>query len=114
MEFATKIVTFIPLDSLWTENEEIDANRKAYLNQNEISQLLKNGPVRIAIANIGDKLLWKLSDEFYKIYKADIRDHIIPDSDNIDLTRLKDNYGYLASMWTDKLEIPIILLEKIH
>ena len=114
MDLSQKIVNKIPLDCLWTEKQLLGAKRIKYLNQDEVSEILKNGPIVFVIANVGDKLIWTDLGESYKIYKTEIKDFIISDIDKIDLDTLKYGFGYLASLWADPSENSIILLEKFH
>ena len=113
MELSKRIVIKFPLDSLWTEKEELDAKRIKYLDQNEISEVLKKGPIQFVIANLGDKLIWKQPEECYKVYKKDFKNNIIANADDIDISNFKDGFGYLASMWDNKSGT-IILLEVFH
>jgi hypothetical protein len=114
MDLSHKIVDKIPMDLLWRENTLLEAKRIKYLDQKEVSEILKNGPVQFVIANVGDKLIWTDLGESFKIYKTEIKDFIIPDIENIDQDTLKHGFGYLASLWADPSENLIILLEKFH
>ena len=115
MNLSQKTVNKIPLDALWTEEQFLEAKRLKYLNQKEVSEILKNGPIRFVIANVGNKLIWTDLGESYKIYKTEIKDFIISDIDKIDLDTLTHGFGYLASLWADPSEKnSIVLLEKFH
>jgi len=114
MDLSHKIVDKIPLSGLWRENTSLEAKRIKYLNQKEVSEILKKGPIRFVFANVGDKLVWTDFDESFKIYKTEIKNFIISDIDNINLDTLKQGFGYLASLWADPSENSIILLEKFH
>jgi len=114
MDTSLRVVNTIPLTSIWLESELIDVKRGKYLGENDISELLKEGPIQFIIANVGDKLIWEPIENCYKIYKTNIKDHIISEVDNIDLSIFKDNFGYLASLWAGKSNTQIVLLEKIH
>lgn len=114
MDLSKRIVKQIPLDALWTEDRELDVKRVKYLDSNEIAAILKNGPVRFIIANVGDKLLWQDLESCYQLYKNEIRSHLIPPNSAIDLDHFEGGYGYLASQWSDYLDVPIILMEKFH
>ncbi len=58
MDLSQKTVNKIPLHSLWTEEQFLEAKRIKYLNEKEGSAILKNGPIRFVIANVSDKLIW--------------------------------------------------------
>lgn len=95
MDLSYKIVDKIPLDGLWRENTLLGAKRIKHLNQKEVSEILKNGPIRFVIANVGDKLIWTDLSESYKIYKTEIKDFIVSDIDKIDLDTLTHGFGYV-------------------
>jgi hypothetical protein len=114
MDLSHKIIDKMPLVDLWRENTLLEAKRVKYLNQKEVSEILKTGPIRFVIADVGDKLIWTDLDECFKIYKTEIKDFIIADIDKIYLRTLKEGWGYIASLWADSSENSIILLEKVH
>jgi hypothetical protein len=114
MDLSHKIVNKIPLDCLWTESILLEAKRIKYLNQQEVSEILKNGPIRFVIANVGDKLIWTDLEKSFEIYKTGIKDVIISDIDKINLDSLTYGFGYLASLWAEPSKKSIILLEKFH
>jgi len=104
MDLSHKIIDKMPLVDLWRENTFLEAKRVKYLNQKAVSEILKNGPIRFVIANVGDKLIWIDLDECFKIYKTEIKEFIISDIDKIYLRTLKDEWGYIASLWADPSE----------
>jgi hypothetical protein len=114
MELSKKIVIKIPLDCLWTDKEILDVKRETYLDQNNIQALLKNGPLQFVVANLGDKLAWTPVEDCYKLYKTIIKDHLIDPTHPIYLKGLKDEWGYLASLWAGDTMLTIILLEMFH
>ena len=114
MKLSERIVIKLPLDSLWTDSEELDAERIQYLGLSRIKELLRKGPVQFVIANVGDKLAWQELEKAYDFYKSNVKNHLIEDRDHIDLDRLKENFGYLASKWEIKSGNSLILLEVIH
>jgi hypothetical protein len=114
MELSQRIVTKMPMDSIWTENEELKSERKEYLSQNQVSEILKEGPLQFLIADVGNKLIWTKVDECYKMYKSYFKDHILRDVNYINLDDYKDNFCYLASLWIGESKTPVILLEKFH
>ena len=102
------------MDALWTEKDDLSVRRIKYLDRGEITTILRNGPVWFVIANVGDKLQWLDIDGCYKAYKSEVAPHILVPDSRVSLDELKDGYGYWASLWSDYLGAPIILLEKVH
>lgn len=71
MENDKKIVTQIPLSSLWTDIENINATRQKQLTAKEIQEILKTKPVEFVVANIGEKLLWITEDNTFEFWKTE-------------------------------------------
>lgn len=113
MKFADKIVTTIPLNILWTNDTEVQAERSTYLSPNDIRSLLKESPVQFIVADVGHKLKWIDDDQCFDFWKAE-KNHIAENPGQVNLEDFIDNYAYIASRWTGEQDIPIVLLEKVH
>ena len=113
MNFSDKIITTIPLNTLWTNETEIQAQRTAYVTRNDIRLLLKETPVQFIVADVGHKLKWIDSHHCFDFWKAEAT-HIAENPERVDLGDFVDNYAYVASLWTGRQDIPIVLLEKVH
>lgn len=109
-----KIVTQIPLTNLWTDNEDIYAERKNYLSVEKIQEILKKYPVEFVVADVGQKLEWISYDKSFDFWKTELKPHLANDINKIDIDSYPDNYAYVASEWTSEIQKPIILLEKYH
>jgi len=109
-----KIVTTIPLDSLWTDEEQIEASRTRYLTSNELTEMLKLHPVEFIVADVGVPLKRIPVDKCYEFWKSEVKRHLVSPDAKVDLSKLPDEYGYFASEWSGRIEVPIVLLEKIH
>ena len=114
MNFSDKIVTTIPLESVWTAQEELPAKRITYLTSEDITQLLKTSVLQFVVADAGDKLKWVDPNRCFDFWKNEAKQHIADNVNQIDLNGFADNYAYVASQWTTQDDIPIILLEKFH
>src|SRR4029450_11137202 len=55
-EIRERIVTTIPLESIWTDEEQIEASRERYLTPTEITEMLKSHPVEFIVAEVGAPL----------------------------------------------------------
>jgi hypothetical protein len=97
MDFAKKVVSQLPLESLWSEKGPLIAERKNYLTRSEIRELLKKGPVQFVMAIHGDKLVWEDVAGCYAFFKQEGMDHIVDGFDHIYLDHFKDSYCYLAA-----------------
>ena len=43
-----------------------------------------------------------------------VKRHLLSPHGKVDGSRLPDEYGYVASEWSGNIDVPIVLLEKIH
>ena len=53
MDTSTKLATRLPLVELWPENGSKTTSRLRWLNQEEIDNILRAGPVQFVVADIG-------------------------------------------------------------
>ena len=109
-----KIVTKIPLNSIWTDEDQVDASRGRYLNSMDLLEMLKLHPVEFIVADVGAPLKRIPVDKCYDFWKSEVKRHLLGPHGKIDLSKLPDEYGYFASEWSGNVEVPIVLLEKIH
>ena len=114
MDNSIRLVTKIPLSEIWKFDQDFDSNRKYYLNEEQINNILQISKVDFIVADVGHHLHWVGADHCYDVWKNEIKNHLANLNEHIILENYPDNYAYLASEWTTKSLIPIILLEKIH
>ena len=114
MNFSVKIVTQIPLDTIWTSETELKSERVCYLTADTIKDLLRQGQVNFIIADVGLKLTWVDKNQCFDFWKLEVEKHLATDINVIYIDNFPDNYAYLASEWMDDGPTPIILLEKMH
>ncbi|HEY0765384.1 MAG TPA: hypothetical protein VGD61_23605 [Pyrinomonadaceae bacterium] len=96
-EIRDRIVTSIPLEFIWTDDEQVEAFRKRYLTATDIIEMLKIHPVEFIVADPGAPLERIPVDKCYEFWESQVKRH-----------------GYVASEWSGRNEVPIVLLEKIH
>jgi hypothetical protein len=104
-------VTRLPLSRLPTHLGE--ATRLGDLGAEAIRNLLKAGPVRFVIADVGAPLHWVPEGDCFKTWKRDILLHVADPDQIAYLERFPGDYVYFASQWDDG-SIPIVLLAKSH
>jgi kynurenine formamidase len=114
MNFSDKIVSTIPLQNLWTQENQIEAQRISYLTKDKLKELLKKGRVKFVVADVGQNLKWIDEAECFSFWKSEVEKHLADNINKIDLDIFPDNYAYIASEWTANKETPIVLLEKAH
>jgi hypothetical protein len=114
MSPADRVVTVIPLQVLWTDDGELPAQRGRWLDRDAIRELLRKGPVRFVVANVGERLRWISLDDRFGFWKADVVAHLA-ETDRIRLDGFPDNMAYVASEWLSAENgPPIVLLETRH
>lgn len=55
-EIRERIVTTIPLESIWTDEEQVEVSRERYLTPTELTEMLKIHPVEFIVADPGAPL----------------------------------------------------------
>ncbi|MDI1476835.1 hypothetical protein QHF84_09510 [Polyangium sp. y55x31] len=104
----------MPLEELWTDDGALSATRLRTLDREAVRELLRRGPVRFVIANVGHRLRWIPPAERFNFWKRDGDPHLA-ETDEMHLDDFPDGMVYRASEWTvSGGEAPIILLEVHH
>jgi hypothetical protein len=113
MQSPNRIVTQLPLTTLWINNVEVSALRERYLDTTEIRELLKQMPLVFIIADVGKELQWIEKDKCFAFWKEEVEIHVANDIHKIILDDFMDGYAFIASQWTSE-EGLMVLLEKVH
>ena len=113
-EMREKIVTKIPLEFIWTDEEQVKASRQRYLTVADLTEMLRTHPVEFIVADVGAPLKRVSVDKCYEFWKSEVKPHLLNPHGKVDLSKLPDEYGYFASEWKGNIEVPIAVLEKIH
>lgn len=114
MNIAEKLVTALPLETLWTDKRLLSTKRTSCLTSDDIVQLLRKSAVQFVIADVGCKLKWIDSNQSFDFWKMEVKHHIADSPEKIDLESFADSYAYVASLWTAQGEKPIVTLEMLH
>ena len=113
-EIRERIVTTIPLEFIWTDEEQVKASRKRYLSSTDLTEMLKIQPVEFMVAEVGAPLKQISVDRCFEFWESEVKRHLLSPYGKVDRSNIPDDYGYLASEWSGYIEAPIVLLEKIH
>src|SRR4030095_2698644 len=113
-EIRERIVTTIPLEFIWTDEEQVEAFRERYLTPTDLTEMLRTGPVEFIVADLGVPLKRVPVDKCYEFWESEVNPHLLRPHGKVDRSRLPDEYGYLASEWSGHIAVPIVLLEKIY
>lgn len=107
------IVTKIPLTEIWADRGTISNERLRRLDQSNLAELLRAGPLQFLVADCGLKLMWIPTQqrfEFWETVKPQIADPAKP----IYREQFPDETAYIASEWRGRAGECLILLEKHH
>ena len=55
-EMRERIVTRIPLESIWTDEEQVEVSRERYLTVTDLTDMLRIHPVEFIVADVGAPL----------------------------------------------------------
>ena len=113
-EIRERIVTTIPLESIWTDEARVEASCERYLTQRDLTEMLKTHPVEFFVAEPGTPLKRIPVDQCYEFWESEVKRHLLNPHGKTDRSKMPDDYGYLASEWSGRIEVPIVLLEKIN
>lgn len=117
MDPSLRVVTRIPLMELWTDRGPLPATRGRWLGADDVRDLLRAGPVRLVIADVGHRLVWVADADRFAVWKEEVRSHLVdPRERGFRLEDFPGRYAYLASEWYPDApgSAPIVSLEKHH
>lgn len=100
------------MSELWNEDGTHQALRLRDLGIEDLPILLRSGPVKFVVANIGSPLRWIPVNKSYDFWKNDVQSHLA--NSNASLEDFDGNYCYFASEWKVDGEPPIVVLAKAH
>ncbi len=76
-----RVVTRLPLTELWDPHGTLPMERGRTVGREHVTDLLRSGRARFVLANCGDPLRWIPSDDTYRFWKAEVKDHLVePDA----------------------------------
>ena len=71
-------------------------------------------PVEFIVADIGAPLKRISVHKCYEFWESEVKRHLLSPHGKVDLSTFPEEYGNLASEWSEHIEVPIVLLETIH
>ena len=76
-------------------------------------RIIKSKPVVFVVANVGEKLNWVNHEESLKFWQSEVETHVVEEEEFV-LDDFHSHYAYVASLWTSKFPLHLILLETHH
>ena len=115
MDPNRRVVVRLPLHEIWDGDGVVESHRLRDLSQVDIAELLRTGPVRFVVANVGDKLNWVRESECFDFWKSEVRQRLFdPRKGTFDIDQVPGGYGYSATEWSVTTGPRIVLLEMAH
>jgi hypothetical protein len=114
MEQSLRIVTHLPLRELWRDDGFNTASRVRDLDGEEITELLRSGPVQFVVVDIGSAPRWIALSDCYLFWKGEAKMHVVALGSRVVLEEFPGRCYYFASEWEGGLPAPIVVLERCH
>jgi hypothetical protein len=118
MKTSERVAIAIPMKAIWQEDGSSVTERLASLSVPEIAELLRSGPVRFVVADVGKPLQWIPLGRCFEFWKTEVKHNVCGCESNLPLDAYPESYCFAASLWKNIAEPasaqPIILLEKHH
>ena len=115
MDPEKRIVVTLPLEELWSREGPIPAHKRRDLSTGDIARLLRAGPLRFVVADVGQFLKWIPENDRFTFWKAEVKPRVVDSyADGLYLNDFPGHYAYVASEWSADFGPPIVLLEMHH
>jgi hypothetical protein len=115
MDPSKRIVTGLPLDTLWDNESHLNAHCIRRVGKKEISVLLRAGSIIFVVADVGLPLRWIPEQDRFTFWKTEVKGRLVtPEADSFCLEAYPSGYCYIASEWHAVGLKPIIVLEMHH
>ena len=117
MKPSERIVTRIPLTSLWDTDGELALDRGPRIGCERVRELLRCGLVTFYVANVGKSLRRIPSDETFEFWKVEAKPRLVePEASDRGflLESFPDERCYVGSEWSGAKAGSVILLEMYH
>ena len=114
MTTTQKTISRLPVEEIWAGGRLVSTTQVRDLNASDIVDLLRSGPVRFVVADIGQPYHWIPNNERYDFWKNEVKAHLANPELRTVLEDFPDEYCYFASEWKTYEGETIILLSKSH
>ena len=108
-----RIVTRLPPAELWDDAGPVPASRDRDLTAADIRGLLRAGPVRFVVAEVGKPPRWVPARECFQFWTAEVQPRAAG-AGGADLADFPGGYCYFASEWAAGDGAPFVLLSVAH
>jgi hypothetical protein len=114
MEIAKKVITKLPLEELWNEDANLNAQRVSTgLSAAIVKEMIKAGATFV-VADVGLPPRWIDPADRFEFWKTEVKPRLAEPDQPAFLGRFPGEYCYFASKWRLAGEFSLIVLEKHH
>jgi hypothetical protein len=92
----------------------LSTSRIRRLCEEDVTELLRLGPIRFVVADVGRQLHWINLADSCSFWKDEAKPHLANTPSRIQLDSFPNSYAYIASQWSSGDSVPIVALEWIH
>lgn len=108
-----RVVTRLPLAELWDDAGPVAAAPARDLTADGIHELLRAGPVRFVVADVGRPLRWVPAAECFRFWKGEVQPRVT-DPGGAFLEDFPGGYCYFAAEWGPIEGPPVVVLAVAH
>lgn len=113
MHTDKRLVTRLPLESLWNGEGPLAASKRRELTAEDIRAMLRQGAISFVVADCGLPLVWVAPANCYDFWKREVQPHLCGEAK----AHLDDYPGgcfHSASEWQVGTSGQVVVLEKHH
>jgi len=114
MQPSHRVITATPMRELWDERGAVVASRSRDLSPDDIRTLLRRGPLRFVVAEVGVRPRWLPEESCFTFWKAEVQSHLAAPGVPVVLDDFPGGYCYFASEWSPVAGSSIVVLEAAH
>lgn len=114
MDPGRRTIGATPVAEVWDDRGIVASRRLRHLAIGDIRDLLRRGPLRFVVADVGEKFRWVAEADRFAFWKAEVQPRLAPPDAPLDLDAFPGGLAYVASEWMPRSGSPIILLESHH
>ncbi len=114
MQPSKRIITSIPIHELWDDRGTVNATHSRDLSADELRELLRRGPLRFVVVDVGSKPRWLPEPDCFGFWKTEVKPRLATPGKPAFLDDFPESYCYFASEWTSASGSPIVVLEMAH
>src|SRR4051812_38252296 len=112
MQPSQRIITATPMRALWDDRGAVPASRSRDLSAGDIRELLRRGPLRFVVADVGSRPRWLPEETCFAFWKAEVQSHLAAPDEPAHLDGFPGGYCYFASEWSAGAGSTIVVLER--